>query len=49
MTYLIILEESIYVFHIQNLICIAKNPKKKDPSERDLFKIDLYQVFPCFH
>jgi len=28
---------------------ISNNPKKKDPSERDLLKIDLYQVFPCFH
>ena len=28
---------------------ISNNPQKKDPSERDLFKIDLYQVFPCFH
>jgi len=25
------------------------SPKKKDLSERDLFKIDLIQVFPCFH
>ena len=23
--------------------------KKKDPSKRDLFKIELGQVFPCFH
>ena len=24
-------------------------PKKKDLSERDLLKIDLNRVFPCFH
>ena len=49
MAYLIILEENIYVFYIQNLIYISNNPKKKRPLNERSFKIDLNQVFPCFH
>ena len=49
MASLIILEERIDVFIFHDLKCISNNPKKKDLSERDLLKIDLNQVFPCFH
>ena len=49
MTSLLIFEESMYVFYVKYLICNSNNPQKKDLSKRDLFKIDLDQVFPCFH
>ncbi len=37
------------MFYIQNLICISNNSQKKDPFNKGPLKIDLNQVFPCFH
>ena len=34
---------------IKYLFYVSNNPKKKDLSLRDLFKINLDKVLPCFH
>ena len=46
---IIIFEENIFVFVFRIEYVFLNNTKKKDPSKRDLLKIDLHQVFPCFH